>query len=272
MSTLGRTEQHNLGSLLKWARVGWDGPGHRGGHQAVPREREENGLECLNGVVHVAAVSACLICPHPTLSPFVSSLQIQGRASSVGRGHSRHAELCGAAGGAARRSGAPRGAGPQDVAAAARAPARRRECPATCRGAVREELGRRGSFAAGALPACSTSFTFSSRALSSPPPLCCMPQELLPPLWRTEMPLVRVIVDMEAAGLGVDEAILNAGVWLGTACMCWWVGCAGDGCTERNGCRRGYSECRRGSVMQALPVCVGGSFRARVERLTCKRG
>lgn len=36
-------------------------------------------------------------------------------------------------------------------------------------------------------------------------------QELLPPLWRTEMPLVRVIVDMEAAGLGINEAILNTG-------------------------------------------------------------
>ncbi len=38
-----------------------------------------------------------------------------------------------------------------------------------------------------------------------------MLQELLPPLWRTEMPLVRVIVDMEAAGLGINEAILNTG-------------------------------------------------------------
>lgn len=36
-------------------------------------------------------------------------------------------------------------------------------------------------------------------------------QELLGPLWRTEMPLVRVIVDMEAAGLGLNEAILNTG-------------------------------------------------------------
>jgi DNA polymerase I-like protein with 3'-5' exonuclease and polymerase domains len=36
-------------------------------------------------------------------------------------------------------------------------------------------------------------------------------QELLLPLWRTEMPLVRVIVDMEAAGLAVNEAILNTG-------------------------------------------------------------
>ncbi|PRW44411.1 helicase and polymerase-containing TEBICHI isoform X1 [Chlorella sorokiniana] len=33
--------------------------------------------------------------------------------------------------------------------------------------------------------------------------------ELLPPLWRTEMPLVRVVVDMEAAGLAVNEDILN---------------------------------------------------------------
>ncbi|KAL4428417.1 hypothetical protein ABPG75_002506 [Micractinium tetrahymenae] len=33
--------------------------------------------------------------------------------------------------------------------------------------------------------------------------------ELLPPLWRTEMPLVRVIVDMEAAGVGVNEGILE---------------------------------------------------------------
>lgn len=38
-----------------------------------------------------------------------------------------------------------------------------------------------------------------------------LPQELLPPLWCTEMPLVRVIVDMEAAGLGVNEGILEAG-------------------------------------------------------------
>lgn len=38
-----------------------------------------------------------------------------------------------------------------------------------------------------------------------------LPQELLEPLWRTEMPLVRVIVDMEAAGVGVNEAILNTG-------------------------------------------------------------
>ena len=36
-------------------------------------------------------------------------------------------------------------------------------------------------------------------------------QELLPPLWRTEMPLVRVIADMELAGLAVNEAILNTG-------------------------------------------------------------
>ena len=36
-------------------------------------------------------------------------------------------------------------------------------------------------------------------------------QELLPPLWRTEMPLVRVIVDMDQAGLGINEAILDTG-------------------------------------------------------------
>lgn len=41
--------------------------------------------------------------------------------------------------------------------------------------------------------------------------LCPAAQELLPPLWRTEMPLVRVIVDMEAAGLAVNEDILNTG-------------------------------------------------------------
>jgi DNA polymerase I-like protein with 3'-5' exonuclease and polymerase domains len=36
-------------------------------------------------------------------------------------------------------------------------------------------------------------------------------QELLPPLWRTEMPLVRVVADMEAAGLAVNESILDTG-------------------------------------------------------------
>lgn len=43
------------------------------------------------------------------------------------------------------------------------------------------------------------------------PPVPAVLQELLPPLWRTEMPLVRVIVDMEAAGLAINEAILNTG-------------------------------------------------------------
>lgn len=42
-------------------------------------------------------------------------------------------------------------------------------------------------------------------------PAAALLQELLPPLWHTEMPLVRVIVDMEAAGIGVDEAALQAG-------------------------------------------------------------
>lgn len=50
------------------------------------------------------------------------------------------------------------------------------------------------------------------------------PQELLGPLAATEMPLVRVIVDMEAAGLGVNEAILNTGGWVGRrAAVGGWV-------------------------------------------------
>lgn len=46
-------------------------------------------------------------------------------------------------------------------------------------------------------------------------------QELLLPLWRTEMPLVRVIVDMEAAGLAVNEAILNTG----KSMLLWFRSC-----------------------------------------------
>lgn len=50
------------------------------------------------------------------------------------------------------------------------------------------------------------------------------PQELLAPLWRTEMPLVRVIVDMEGAGLGINEAILDTGELLLLPCLLCMLG------------------------------------------------